>query len=647
MTIFQCTAHNTSTASSEFPENQEPPPSGLSRLNISNIHLSKTLSNNIQKAESFFCLKRWSQDTLEINEQGHLSLEINGIHLDLYNLAKSLSQKKQWPVLLRFPALITKNISALQQAFFKAIGHTGYQNGYTLAYPLKVNPHAGVIKAMMESEQAEHITFEVGSKAELIIALTKTTHHQRIMCNGFKDESYLSLVLEAAKAGQKVCLVFETLDEVHLLIKKMKKSLESLPEDFYLGLRLRLSTPVEGHWEDSNGQHSKFGLSSLEALEVIQTLKKHHGLSHLKVMHIHPGSQILALRELSSCFQECVRYYHELLKLGAPIQYVDIGGGLAMDYSGAAEEKLRDYTLDDYAMAIVEPMEKYCRENHLPQPHLISETGRNTVALSSMLLTNIQPLGASEEAPITPITKPDKNTSVFIQQLWELHLFISNFQNDEHTESAQKQQHFLLENIRKEFIKNELSLTDLAWAEKVYAHNQVLFQGSEHYQKYIANFSVFQSMPDYWGIQQFFPMLSLHGYEHELSRSGVFYDLTCDSDGVVKHYLHPEKLQSKLSMPDSPVEFMGIFLMGAYQEIMASGHNLFEKLPCLDIIWNAEKKAFMTEVYEACDIGDSLMTIGYHREELMKLSENKFTSSMHDLLKNNLEKTSYLEFSSH
>ncbi len=661
MTIIQSAVHDNS---GDLAENQEPPPSG--RL--------------IQDAETFFCLKRWSQNTLTINKKGHLTLNIDEHSLDLYQLAQALASEKQWPVLLRFPALITKNISAIQNAFANAIKKMDYKNDYTLAYPLKVNPHASVVKTMMESEHAEHMSFEVGSKAELIIALTATTKNQRIMCNGFKDAGYISLVLEAAKVGQKVCLVFETLDEVEHLIamlEQQKKSKNSsgkdslLPEDLFLGLRLRLSTPVEGHWEDSNGKYSKFGLSSIEALQVIGTLEKYDLLSHLRAMHIHPGSQILAIKELSGCFQEAVRFYHELLKLNAPIEYVDIGGGLAMDYSGAAEEKLRDYTLDDYATAIVQPMKKYCQENNLPEPHIISETGRNTVALSSMLLTDIKPLGELNENHVKPVDKLKNNHSFFIQQLWELHLFIEGFhnieKNEKQIEAAHAQHEFLLNNIREEFLDNKLTLSDLAWAEKMVAHNQSLLHAGlthavdvmgvhseksihqscalqKNYQKYIANFSVFQSMPDYWGIQQFFPMLSLHGYEKELTRSGVFYDLTCDSDGVVKHYLHPEKLQSTLKMPDCDVEFMGIFLMGAYQEIMASGHNLFEKLPCLDVTWNAKTQQFETHLYEACDIGDSLSAIGYDELNLVELSRKKFSAPMHALIQANLEKNSYLEY---
>lgn len=635
MTIIRCATHKTS---GQFPEEQEPPPSGLLAYSY------ETHDTPIEKAKSFFCLKRWGQDTLDINAKGNLSLAVDDVSIDLYELAKTLVQQEQWPVLLRFPHLITRNVGAIHEAFFKAIKKTGYQNQYTLAYPLKVNPHASVVKTMMTSSYGKNMTFEVGSKAELIIALTQTTHKQRIMCNGFKDESYLQLVIEAAKAGQKLCLVFETLNEVHLLTKIANE----IPENLYLGLRLRLSSPVEGHWEDSNGQHSKFGLSSTEAIHVISTLKQKIGLQHLKAMHIHPGSQILALRELSSCFQECIRYYHELFKLGAPIEYVDIGGGLAMDYSGATEEKLRDYTLDDYAMAIIGPMEKYCREHDLPQPHILSETGRNTVALSSMLLTNIMPLG--EELDSRSGVKHNKNASIFIQQLWELHLFIGNFQNDEHVEAAHAQQEFIMQNIRQEFLENKLTLTDVAWAEKVYFINLALLdipsREPKNYQKYTANFSVFQSIPDYWGIQQFFPIMSLHGYQHELTRHGVFYDLTCDSDGVIKHYLHPDKTQSKLSMPDCPVEFIGIFLMGAYQEIMASGHNLFEKLPCLDILWNEEKQAFEAHTYKACDIGDSLSAIGYDKAELIKLSKNKFNDTMHDQLQNTLESTSYLNINS-
>jgi arginine decarboxylase len=497
---------------------------------------------------------------------------------------------------------------------------THYQNDYTLAFPLKVNPHVSVAKTMAESG---NVLFEVGNKAELIIALTHAKHEQHILCNGFKDEHYLSLILKAAKAGQKIVLIFETLEELQQLVHLTP----SLPTNFCLGMRMRLSTPIAGHWEDSNGKHSKFGLSSLEALHVVETLKNHDLLSHLKLLHAHPGSQILAIKELSSCFNECVRYYHELLKLGAPIEIVDIGGGLAMDYSGEHKGNLRDYTLDDYALAIIKPMEQYCRKHHLPQPRILSETGRHTLALSSMLLTDIHPLGQQE---ILPAPQPELRC-IFIRQLWELHQFIVGFHNSEHAEAVHTQQDFLLENIQKQFRDNKLSLAELAWAEKICAHNQILLAGPSGYQKYLANFSLFQSLPDNWGINQFFPMLSLHGYQHELTRSAVLYDLTCDSDGVVKKYLHPNGPQSHLTLPDCPVKFVGIFLIGAYQEIMASGHNLFERLPCLEITWNTDesgKRDIETHLYPGCDIADSLSAIGYDEADLIRKSRKKFKKSV-------------------
>ncbi len=624
MTTFRCAKKPPSpfiSSKSEIQtEEQEPPPSGLrSHLHSCDTHKPLEL-HNIKAAESFYSLQHWSQETLQINEQGNLSLNIEGVPFDLFNLAQYLSQQAEWPILLRFPALIKKNIHAIQQAFAKAISKTGYQNCYTLAYPLKVNPHISVVKTMMQSE---NVTLEVGNRAELIIALSHVTHQQPILCNGFKDANYLSLILKSAKAGQKIGLIFETLEEIQQLVQLTPK----LPSDLFLGLRLRLSTPIAGHWEDSNGKHSKFGLSSLEAFHVVETLKKYHFLTHLKLLHVHPGSQILAIKELSSCFNECVRYYHELLKLGAAIEIVDVGGGVAMDYSGESQGNLRDYTLEDYAMAIIKPMENYCRKHNLPQPQIFSETGRHTLALSSMLLTNVQPLSQPDDLSIP---EPALNSS-FVRQLWELHQFIVGFHNLEHAEAVHAQQSFLLENIQQQFINNQLSLLELAWAEKICMHNQMLLAGPAGYQKYLANFSLFQSLPDYWGIQQFFPMLSLHGYQHELSRSAVFYDLTCDSDGVVKNYLHPDGIQSQLTLPDCPVKFVGIFLVGAYQEIMGGSHNLFEKLPCLEIDWNTdepENPVVETRLYPGCNIGDSLSHIGYKKTDLLHKSRTKFKKSL-------------------
>lgn len=630
MTIMKRTAAQQPAynAGGDDAETQEPPPSGRTA---------------ILDAASFFRLSHWSQNSLSINAKGHLSLDMGDTHVDLFDIAKTLNQSKQWPVLLRFPALITKNIAAIQQAFQAVIARTNYKNSYTLAYPLKVNPHKSVVKTMMQSAYAKNMSFEVGSKAELLIALTQTQHDQRIMCNGFKDIDYITLVLVAAKSGQALCLVFETVDEVYLLNNVLQLTKQDLPKNLYLGLRLRLSSPVEGHWEDSNGQHSKFGLSSAEALSVITLLKNKSMLSHLRAMHIHPGSQILALSELSSCFNEAIRYYHELLTLGVPLKFVDIGGGLGMDYSGASQEKLRNYTLEDYAAAMIEPMGRYCNEHDLPHPHIISETGRNTVALSSLLLTNIQPLGEHNDTSQTTLKKPDNHVSISLNQLWELHQFIISFSSDELVEATYAQLDILMNNIREEFLARQLSLADLAWAENMYHWTQKQLQGPAGYQKYIANFSVFQSMPDYWGIQQFFPMLSLHGYENPLTRSGVFYDLTCDSDGVVKHYLHPETLQTQLRMPNCTVQFMGIFLMGAYQEIMASGHNLFERLPCLDVVFNETTKSLEMHAYEACNMGSSLSAIGYDLADITQQSAEKFEhTTTHPMIVDYLDRTSYL-----
>lgn len=616
-------------------EEQEPPPAGLSQpQRYSSHHNLKKSLTNIKNAESFFGVQHWSQKTIHINTQGNLSLDIEGSPLDLHDLAQHLAKQEHWPVLLRFPSLIKKNIIAIQDAFAKAMVKWDYPKSYTLAFPLKVNPHISVVKTMM---QCENVTFEVGNKAELLIALTHVSHEHMILCNGFKDKEYLSFIVEAAKANQNICVIFETLEELELL----SQVTSTLPATLSLGMRLRLNTPIAGHWEDSNGQHSKFGLSSLEVLNAIESLKKHSFLSHLKLLHVHPGSQILAIKELSSCFKECIRYYHELLKLGAPIQTVDIGGGVAKDYSAEDKTLLRDYTLEDYALAIVKPMKQYCEKHQLPLPNLISETGRHTLALSSMLLTNIQPLGQQETLPVEEPTFK----SPFIQQLWELHQFIVGFHNTEHAEAVYSQQEFLLKNIQKQFVNNQISLAELAWAEKICAHNHSLLAGPAGYQKYLANFSLFQSLPDYWGIEQFFPMLSLHGYQHELAQSGVLYDLTCDSDGVVKTYLHPDGIHSQLQLPNCPINFIGIFLMGAYQEIMASGHNLFERLPCLEINWTTDEtgeRTIETHLYPGCDIGESLVNIGYDEAELVEKSRAKFNEANGALVEKYLLDTNYM-----
>ena len=601
------------------------------------------VSPHIAEAESFFKIRQWSQDTLKINAQGNIAVSLNEhISLDLYQYANSLvTQGYTLPLLLRFPTLVTREVKRLQYAFSQAIQAASYHNRYTLAYPVKVNPHASIIDAFLEQGE---VAFEVGSKAELLLVLAKAEKHHLIICNGFKDETYFKLALEAATRGQNICIVLETFAEATILTRlsanqKIKAK---------LGVRARLNSAVDGHWQDSNGQYAKFGLTNYELIECVHLLKKHHLLEQLQLLHIHPGSQILSLSSMIKCFQECLRYYHELRLLGVPICDVDIGGGVAIDYAAGEQDLLKDYVVEEYAMAIVTQMAHYCETHHLPQPHILSETGRATVAYSSMIITDVRTLNHKEAETVTPQTS---GRHPILRQLWELYRFIPS-----HAEESQRQELLaplsqLLKNAKHAFVSGELTLSELAWAEHVFKEAQGMMQEQGHSthtggrsQKYLVNLSLFQSLPDHWGIKQFFPMLALHGYQNPLTHTGTFYDLTCDSDGVFKQYLHPHRIQHTLRLPEHPLKYVGFFLTGAYQEILASTHNLFGKPMCVDFIPEEDPMGFDVRSYAFCSIEESLASFGYEEVTLAKKTRQKFGGSdLCDRMLANFKNHSYLD----
>lgn len=562
---------------------------------------------HIRIASEYFKIRQWSQDTIRINARGHLEVCLDhATKIDLYSLVEQLKQQgHHCPVLLRFPQLIENQVTRIQQAFQRSIAQTGYANRYTYVYPIKTNPHAGVLRTLGKNPT---LGFEAGSKAEFLLLLTQVSKEQLILANGFKDAAYLQCAIQASQQGQRLCLVLETFEETQQLIALSQQQ----PFAGKLGVRVRLNNTSTGKWSDSNGQYSKFGLSCTELIHTISLLREHGLLQQLNTLHIHPGSQILTLSEIMKCVQECIRYYHEVVTLGANLEFLDIGGGLSVEYSPAGHEEFKNYTIEDYAQAVVEQLKQYCEQHELACPHILSESGRALMAHTSMLITNViplkkaidlkQPAPATEDLPV-------------IHELWNFYLAINNKYHKDQLTAAEKQLERLLTSIKYEFTERQLPLAQLAKAEQLYEaclsllarKFQAVAKHSPYQQyKYLANFSLFQNIPDHWGIKQFFPLLPLHGFKHALTDQAVFYDLTCDSDGVIRQYLHPQKLQATLKIPGNiEPKYIGIFLLGAYQEILGSRHNLFERPLCVDVTADG------LTVYPYCDIQTSFAGLGY------------------------------------
>ncbi|MHB8455481.1 MAG: biosynthetic arginine decarboxylase [Acidiferrobacterales bacterium] len=554
----------------------------------------------IQRARDTYNVAHWGNGYFDIDERGHVVAFPNpaarrpggarggpGSAIDLQELASELAARElALPVLVRFSGILHHRIDELCDAFNGACSADGYGGRYTAVYPFKVNQQRSVVGALL-AHGGDRVGLEAGSKPELLAVLACSRPAGLVVCNGYKDREYIRLALIGRKLGLRVHIVVEKLSELDLVVSE-SRALGIAP---LLGVRVRLSSLGAGKWQNTGGEKSKFGLSAAEILRAVERLREAGMLDALQMMHFHMGSQIANIQHVQSGMREAGRYYAELRRLGADIRCVNVGGGLGVDYEGTRSRSFcsMNYSIPEYAHNIVRALKEVCAEQKIPHPDIVTESGRAMTAHHAVLITNVVDVEPAPGQELPEAARADEPQVV--QDLWR---GLDSLAQRPTLEAYHDAAHFLAE-AQSMFTHGVLDLAARARVEQLYfatcqrvrdrlqpgirTHRETLDELNEKLaDKYFCNFSLFQSIPDHWAIDQVFPILPLSRLDEEPVRRAVLQDITCDSDGRVDLYVDGEGVESSLPLhaPRAGEPYLlGIFMVGAYQEILGDMHNLF------------------------------------------------------------------------
>ncbi len=553
------------------------------------------------QARARYNIPEWSEGYVDVNAAGHLTVRPareHGPSVDLFELAKTLpAAGLDLPVLLRFTEILHDRVDALTGAFAQVIAEYEYQGRYTAVYPIKVNQQKSVVEGIL-SHGGARVGIEAGSKPELAAVLGLARAGSVIVCNGYKDRAYIRRALIGQKLGHEVFIVVEKLSELPLVIEESRK-LKVAP---LIGLRVRLANMSTSTQQNTGGEKSKFGLATPQLLTAITMMREAGLLAAIRMVHFHLGSQVANVQDVARGMREAARFYVELRKLGAPIDVVDVGGGLGVDYEGTRSRSYcsMNYGLREYARSIVRTLQEVCAEAGEPEPDLISESGRALTAHHAMLIVNVidhETIGSG------PLPEMPANPAPVLQELRELLAEVVERGPMESLYEADA----LLAEAHAHYAEGKLSLTERAWAEQAHyaaaraviplldgsvrAHREALERLSEKLSaKYFCNFSVFQSVPDSWAIDQVFPILPIHRLNEEPSERARLCDITCDSDGRMDAYVDREGLTPTLALHplrEGEPYLLGFFMVGAYQEILGDIHNLFGDTNAVNVLLDA------------------------------------------------------------
>lgn len=549
------------------------------------------MSWTIENSRELYNIDGWGIGYFAINDEGHVTVHPTrdpARGLDLFEIAMDLeAQGVGLPLLLRFSDILRTRIESLTEKFEKAIREFEFTGSYTTVYPIKVNQQRHVVEEIVDFGTRHGAGLEVGSKPELqaVLALTERTDHI-IICNGYKDEEYLRLALMGQKLGHTVLIVLEKISEVDPLLK-IADAMGVVPT---AGVRLKVSSAGAGRWSGTAGEKSKFGLNAAQLVRVLDKLESAGRTDILKMIHLHLGSQIPDIRNIKQAMTEVARFYVELHRMGVDVQYVDVGGGLGVDYDGSRSTAAAsvNYSIQEYANDIIYSLAEACRENDLSMPDIISESGRALTAHHALLLVNVIDLETQlAEAP----NGIDEGAHALVHELAATYRDIDERRIREvyHDTSYAKEQ------IQTHFNSGVLSLRERDVAERLYLAimnriAQITAADPDEYDdilpevegilvdRYFCNFSLFQSLPDSWAIDQLFPIMPIHRLNEEPARRGTLQDVTCDSDGKIDRFVGARRPKTSLelhSLQEGQPYVLGIFLTGAYQEILGDLHNLF------------------------------------------------------------------------
>jgi arginine decarboxylase len=606
----------------------------------------------VEQSKALYNIDGWGAGFFDVSPNGHVVVRPDAEHpeheLDLYELANDLEEQGvQLPVLLRFSDILRSRLDALSTRFSNAREEFNYTGGYTTVFPIKVNQQRHVVEEIVEFGSRHGVGLECGSKPELqaVLGLADHTNHL-IICNGYKDEEFTRLALMGQKLGHQVFVVIEQLSEIDVLLN-VAEELEVTPT---LGIRIKLASRGFGRWKESGGEKSKFGLNSADLMAAIEKLRGSGKLDWIRLIHFHLGSQITDIRFIKNGLQEITRFYVELRQMGVNVTHLDVGGGLGVDYDGTNSESDSsvNYSLQEYANDIVYTVAEACKEHELPMPHLISESGRALTAHHALLLLKVIDVESHEVRELPAVTEDDHAL---------LHEMIADNKDAQRKNVSRRRIReiyhdltFDKERANELFNTGVLSLRGRAIAERIYfaTLNTIARHVVRHRKdfedivkdldaslvdRYFCNFSVFQSLPDSWAIDQLFPIIPIHRLDEQPTKRATIQDVTCDSDGKIDRFVGPKDGSPSLEVHEfkdgDPPYILGVFLTGAYQEILGDLHNLFGDTNAVHIRLQPSGAYSVTDLVHGDTVTEVLNYVQFRATDLLQVFRRKVGNAKH------------------
>jgi arginine decarboxylase len=551
------------------------------------------LTTAIEQTVETYGIENWGAGYFDVNRKGHLIVrpaEGDSRSADLKEIIEDLAGRGiTTPILVRFPQLVAAQVRKLQRAFSKSIREYDYQGAHMCVYPMKVNQQRSVVEEYLREGSRYDFGLEAGSKAELYAALAlEQTPDSLLVLNGFKDEEFIEMAFAGAKAGKRVVIVVEKLSELDHILRIADQTEGAMP---IIGMRVKLYSKGSGRWEKSGGEAAKFGLTTTELLEVINRLKEADRVDMLRLLHFHIGSQLTDIKRIKNAMKEAARVYAKVHQMKVPIELLDVGGGMAVDYDGSktAFDSSANYNSQEFANDVIYTIKQVCDDENVPHPTIIQESGRFLSAYHAILVTNVLEEIETVVEDITPIEIDDDDPQVVIE-LGDLResVTIKNYREFYHDALEHREELFTLFNLGlislEDRAKGEVLFWDICESANKYAQ-QAKYIPEEFGElrrllcaKYLANFSVFKSLPDHWALDQLFPIVPIQKLNKPPTEFATLCDITCDSDGVVDKFVDLHDVKQVLELhkidPDEPY-YVAFMLVGAYQEVMGNNHNLF------------------------------------------------------------------------
>jgi len=635
------------------------------------------LSAIIDQIIETYGIANWGADYFGVNRKGNLIVyapENDNLTADVKEIIDDLKKRGiNTPILLRFPQLIFGQIRKLQTAFRKSIKEFEYEGGHLCVFPMKVNQNRAVIEEYLREGSRYNFGLEAGSKAELYAALgLEQSKDSLLVLNGFKDRDFIRLAFAGAAAGKNVVIVIEKMSELDHTID-LAEEISGINNDVKLpmiGVRVKLYSKGSGKWEKSGGEAAKFGLTTTEILEVIRRLQDSGRIDMLRLLHFHIGSQLTDIKRIKNAMKEAARTYAKIRKMQIPIDYLDVGGGMAVDYDGSrtSYESSANYNAREFANDVIYVIKTVCDDENVPHPTIIQESGRYLSAYHAMLVTNVQDEIETVVEDLTPMTM-DIDDPVVVKELFDLRDTINakNYREYYHDALEHREELFTMFNLGLISLEAKGKGEVLFWdiCEKADQYAQLKKYVSEEFDdlrrlmcaKYLANFSVFRSIPDNWALEQLFPIVPIHKLNKKPTEYATLCDITCDSDGIVDKFVDLHDIKPVLELHKLVKDesyYIAMMLVGAYQEVMGNNHNLFG-VPHEAHIFIGEDGYIIRKVIYGATLGDSLATVRYDAAQLhdtfrkavmVRIKEGNLTntegSKLIEFYENQVESYTYL-----